>query len=100
MRTDEQCERCGKYLWSQLVYERAESLRVENSRLIAEVNRLRQMTADGRDPVQDERDACEALCMEVARECSGVCDRDGAYAALDCAGRISERSQVLSYPPG
>lgn len=98
MRTDEQCERCGKYLWSQLVYEKAESLRVENARLIAELNRLRQV-ADGRDPAQDERDACEAICMDIARECSGVCDRDGAYAALDCAGRISER-QVLSYPPG
>lgn len=31
MRTDEQCERCGRYLWSQLVYDRAEDLRVENA---------------------------------------------------------------------
>lgn len=64
MRTDEQCERCGRYLWSQLVYDRAEDLRVENARLIAELNRLRQMT-DGRDPAQDERDACERLCLSL-----------------------------------
>jgi hypothetical protein len=79
--------------------DEAEAMRKENARLIGELNRLRQMLGDGHSPAEAERNACELLCMDVARELSGVLDRDGAYAALDCAERISQR-QHLSYPPG
>lgn len=87
MNDEGRCVSCGKYLWDQQVYERAEEFRNEIEVLKLEVEWFRAA-------LRSEREACAKSCDIVADEASEMFDKDGAAAAHMCGFLIRARGMI------